>query len=620
MEEMGSPQPANTQAGNERGGSFSAVLTGSPTIISEKELIMTKKKKIIILAASLGTVVCLAAAGITYLVLGNKYKTEFFPNTLINGVDCSNMTVQQVEDKIQSSIENYSLTLHFLNDETQTLTGTDFGYTYISNGSVQELLEQQNVLLWLTESRSDHSYTIANSYSYDQEQLEAHLSSFPQLQEENMESPQDARVEYQDNQYTIVEEVSGTTLNPQTVSEAVKEAIANNDPELYLDEKDLYLKPAVLADDPGLLAQAEQLNQLANAHITYNLPDGSTAEVTPELLKSWLTQNSDGSYTRDEAAYEENLRAFIADLDSKTTSSGEEHLFDTTMDGTISVPYGELSTYTGYQLDTEGELAALKTHIDEHQVITRDPVYLSTGGGTGNHGVGDTYVELNLSRQHLWYYKDGELFFDTSIVSGTMTTWRYTPAGWYTLASKTSPHTMKGEIDPATGQPIYTAKCTYWMPFIPSVGIGFHDYAVRSDWRTTAYLTNGSHGCINMRPADAKTLYNSLEVGTPVIVYYSEPYSLTKELSPAEKYAQNPTKPTATATPAPTQTPKPTETPATPAPTQLPATPAPTQPPATPAPTQPPATPAPTQPPATPAPTQPPATPAPTQAPAAEDS
>ena len=77
---------------------------------------MTKKKKIIILAASLGTVVCLAAAGITYLVLGNKYKTEFFPNTLINGVDCSNMTVQQVEDKIQSSIENYSLTLHFLND------------------------------------------------------------------------------------------------------------------------------------------------------------------------------------------------------------------------------------------------------------------------------------------------------------------------------------------------------------------------------------------------------------------------------------------------------------------------------------------------------------------------
>ena len=568
---------------------------------------MTKKKKIIIWAASLGTAACVVAAGITYFVLGNKYKTEFFPNTTINGVDCSNMTADQVEKKIQSSIENYSLTLHFLGDETQTITGTDFGYTYISNGAVQDLLDQQNVLLWLSESRSEHKYTIANNYSYDQDLLETCLLSFPQLQEESMEAPQDAKVEYQENQYTVVKEVPGTTLDPQTVLEAVKESIANNDPDLYLEEKDLYTKPAVLADDPALLAQAEQLNQLANAHITYNLPDGSTTELTPELLKSWLTQNPDGSYTKDEAAFEENLRAFIAELDSKTTSSGEEHLFDTTMDGTISVPYGDLSTYTGYQLDTEGELAALKTQIEEHQVITREPVYLSTGGGTGNHGVGDTYVELNLSRQHLWYYKDGELFFDTSIVSGTMTTWRYTPAGWYTLASKTSPHTMKGEINPATGQPIYTAKCTYWMPFIPSVGIGFHDYGVRSDWRTTAYLTNGSHGCINMRPGDAKTLYNSLEVGTPVIVYYSEPYSLTKELSPAEKYAQNPTKPT--------PTPEPTKPTTTPAPTQPPSTPTPTQPPATPTPTQPPATPTPTQPPATPTPTQPPTTPEPTSAP-----
>ena len=60
---------------------------------------MTKKKKIIIWAASLGTAACVVAAGITYFVLGNKYKTEFFPNTTINGVDCSNMTANQVEKK-----------------------------------------------------------------------------------------------------------------------------------------------------------------------------------------------------------------------------------------------------------------------------------------------------------------------------------------------------------------------------------------------------------------------------------------------------------------------------------------------------------------------------------------
>ena len=74
-----------------------------------------------------------------------------------------------------------------------------------------------------------------------------------------------------------------------------------------------------------------------------------------------------------------------------------------------SVPYGDLSTYTGYQMDVEGELEALKTQIAEHQVITREPVYLTTGGGSGNHGVGGTYVELNLTRQHLWYQNGANL-------------------------------------------------------------------------------------------------------------------------------------------------------------------------------------------------------------------
>lgn len=561
---------------------------------------MKKKKKMIILASVLGTLVCLAAIFTAYLAMGRKYREIFFPNTVINGVDCSEMTVSEVEQRIQDSIDHYTLELNFRGGETQTITGSDFNYTYVPNGGVQSILSEQNPLLWLTETGKEHTYTLENTYTYKEEALKDLLLTFPQLQEETMSAPADAQVVYQDGSYTVAEASEGTTLDPAAVLAAVQEAVKSGEPRLDLEEKDLYAKPALLSDDPGLAAQAEQLNELANAHITYTLPDGSSAELTPELLKSWLTQNEDGSYARDEAVFEEHLRSFVEELNAKASFSGEEHLFDTTLDGTISVPYGDLSTYTGYQMDVEGELEVLKTQIAEHQVITREPVYLTTGGGSGNHGVGDTYVELNLTRQHLWYYKNGELAFDTNIVSGTMTTWRYTPAGWYTLASKKSPHTMKGEIDPATGKPIYTAKCTYWMPFIPSVGIGFHDYDTgRSDWRTSAYLTNGSHGCINMHLGDARTLYESVEVGTPVIVYYTEPYTLRKELSPAEKHAQNPKPPAETLPPA-TSTPKPpTETPSTPTPstpTPTPVPPTPTPEPPTPTPVPPTETPAPPNP------------------------
>ena len=572
---------------------------------------MSKKKKIIILASSVGAVVCILLAVVIYLTLGSKYRSEFFPNTTINGVDCSNLTIPEAEKKILASIEDYTLEIHFRGGDTESISGADFDFTYHSDGSIQSLLEQQDLFSWLSESRKEHTYTIATSYTYDEELLAECVNELPPLQTASMTAPADARVEYKDNQYTVIDAIEGNTLDPGEVLEAVTEAITGSLSELDLEKEGLYAKPAISSDDEGLAAQAALLNEFANAHVTYNLPDGSTAELTPDMLRSWLVQNEDGTYTRDEAKYEENLRNFVTDLETKTTATTGDPLFDTTLDGTISIPYGELSTYTGYQMDTEGELAALKTQIAEHQIITREPVYLTKGGGTGNHGVGDTYVELNLSRQHLWYYQDGALVFDTNIVSGSMSTWRYTPPGWYKLASKSSPHTMKGEIDPATNKPIYTAKCTYWMNFIPSVGIGFHDYGTgRSDWSSSAYIYNGSHGCINMHMSDAATLYGMLEVGTPVIVYYSEPFTLRKELSPAEKYAQNGG---GSGSSTPTQAPDPTQTPAAPDPTQPPATPNPTQPPATPDPTQ---TPEPTDPPVTIEPTD---TPEPSEPPVTSD-
>ena len=74
---------------------------------------MSKKKKIIILASSVGAVVCILLAVVIYLTLGSKYRSEFFPNTTINGVDCSNLTIPEAEKKILASIEDYTLAVSY---------------------------------------------------------------------------------------------------------------------------------------------------------------------------------------------------------------------------------------------------------------------------------------------------------------------------------------------------------------------------------------------------------------------------------------------------------------------------------------------------------------------------
>ena len=55
------------------------------------------------------------------------------------------------------------------------------------------------------------------------------------------------------------------------------------------------------------------------------------------------------------------------------------------------------------------------------------------------------------------------------------------------------------------------------MPF--NGGIGFHDASWRNTFGGTIYKKNGSHGCVNMPYAAAKTLFENVYAGMPVICY-----------------------------------------------------------------------------------------------------
>ena len=56
-------------------------------------------------------IVALGVLAGTYLYRAQQYKTVFFPNTTINSIDCSGKTVEEVEEIIRSSVEDYTLSV-----------------------------------------------------------------------------------------------------------------------------------------------------------------------------------------------------------------------------------------------------------------------------------------------------------------------------------------------------------------------------------------------------------------------------------------------------------------------------------------------------------------------------
>ena len=122
-----------------------------------------------------------------------------------------------------------------------------------------------------------------------------------------------------------------------------------------------------------------------------------------------------------------------------------------------------------------------------------------------------TYIELDISNQHLYYYKNGEVYIETEIVSGTMEGGHGTPAGLFHVYDKQRNKVLVGED--------YECPVEYWMR-LTETGVGIHDAWWQRSFGGDAYLDSGSHGCINCPPYIAAQLYEAVKEKTPVIVYY----------------------------------------------------------------------------------------------------
>lgn len=138
---------------------------------------------------------------------------------------------------------------------------------------------------------------------------------------------------------------------------------------------------------------------------------------------------------------------------------------------------------------------------------THNPIY--------NLSVGDSYVEIDIARQHVWLYKNGECIVSTDCVTGNKGK-HDTREGYFFLSGKEKNRILRGYNDNGTR---YASPVDFWMPF--DGGIGLHDASWRSSFGGTIYNGNGSHGCVNLPRSAAQTIYENIDYSMPIIVYSS---------------------------------------------------------------------------------------------------
>ena len=164
------------------------------------------------------------------------------------------------------------------------------------------------------------------------------------------------------------------------------------------------------------------------------------------------------------------------------------------------------------------EIQTLKEELITKEKIEREPIYKKVEVADKNDGLGDSYVEIDLTRQKVWVYVKGNLELETDCVTGCLEKGHETPTGIFSLTYKEKDRILRGKKMP-DGRYEYESHVDYWMPF--NGGIGLHDATWRKTFGGDIYVKNGSHGCINLPYEAAEELYGIINYDMPIIVYKS---------------------------------------------------------------------------------------------------
>ena len=443
---------------------------------------------------------------LTYLGVSIYFRSHYLFNTTINGQDFSKQTVEDARAFFAGQADAYALKITESGGKTEDITGSEIDMSWNDSQALDQILKDQNAFAWPMEYFKETSKEITFDISYDKAALEKKVSSLKAVTAEPIQ-PQSAYPEFDGNSYVIKPEVYGTDLDSKKLLKQIHESVARLDKEIDLQKEGFYKAPEYTAESPKLKELCQTLNQYCKASITYEMDIPIVVDKT--LISTWLSYDADFHVTLDEAA----IRNWMTEFGRRYDTVGTTRPLTTPAGKATEVSGG---TY-GWIINEEAEFPALVSSIRNGEVVTKAPACDQTAASHAPQDWGGTFVEVDLTAQHMWYLENGTVVFESDVVTGKNST--PTPPGVYNILEKLSPTGLVGNIVPETNEPEYRTPVDFWMRVTWS-GIGFHDATWQPAFGGDVYLWNGSHGCINMPYYNAQELYSILQLGTPVVVHY----------------------------------------------------------------------------------------------------
>lgn len=433
-----------------------------------------------------------------YILISLYFIDHFYYHTEINGVNVSLKAHDDVSNIISKFIKDYELLLLERDGEIEVIRGQDIDMQYNESNTIFQVKHMQKPFLWIRSLKSN-KYYIKDLYFFNRSLLDSKINNLSCINGKITE-PKNVDFKYRDGSYEIIKEINGNKINKDHFIKVINKYISEGRPTLDLNLTRCYEHPKYTINSDKTLRTKSELDKYVSTKISYRF--GTTIEhLDGSIIHKWLKidENLDVIISKEDAS------KYIYELSKKYNTVGIAREFLTSTGKIVELKGG----LYGWKIDQDSEVKALLSNIKHGDVVEKEPIYLQKAYSREGNEIGSTYIEINITKQHLWYYKDGSFITGGPVVTGNPNRGHATVLGVYMVNYKQKEATLTG--------PGYEAKITYWMPFFGNIGL--HDATWRYRFGGEIYKSNGSHGCVNAPLHLAKTVFENIEEGTPVIVY-----------------------------------------------------------------------------------------------------
>lgn len=439
---------------------------------------------------------------LVYIGISIFFISHFNFNSTINGIDVSKMTVNKANKLLAANINETSLKLEERNGVEEKINGKDIDLKYTLDDKIKSLKDNQSAFGWIFSFFSKKDSDMHISLSCNEDLLEEQVNNLNCFKEENITEPKSAYLQYENGEYKIVKEEGGTKVKKEQLLSVLKESIKKGEYTINLEKEDCYEKPKYTLESEELTKIKETLDKYVSTKITYEF--GNKEEIlNGDIIHNWISLDEN----LDISINETMVQDYVTSLASSYNTFGSIRDFKTSSGTTIKVSGGDYGWVIDKSQEREKILEDIKSGVNE----SREPIYSQTAKSRDVNDIGNSYIEIDLTKQHVWVYNDGNMVADSDCVSGNMSLNYGTPAGVYQITYKERNATLVGEG--------YSSPVNYWMPF--NGNIGLHDASWRNgQFGGSIYLTNGSHGCVNLPPEKAAMIFDKIEKAMPVVCYY----------------------------------------------------------------------------------------------------